>query len=110
MAVEPGGGCAPSSGPRGPEQPYDPISRQFTDYVGGAVTEWALGYPAVADELGLVRDTDVLDFGCGGGDFAAFLAGRGARVLAVDVSAEMVALARSRHGAQAFFCLNAAAA
>ena len=69
------------------------------------MTEWALGYPAVAAELGFVRDADVLDFGCGGGNFAAFLADRGARVLGVDVSAEMILLARSRHGGHADFRL-----
>jgi len=105
MAIEPGGGCAPRSSSSGPEQPYDPISQQFTDYVGDAVTEWALGYPAVVDELGVLRDTDVLDVGCGGGNFAAFLADRGARVLGVDVSAEMIALARSRLGGHAEFRL-----
>src|SRR4051812_14309804 len=103
MAIDPGGGRAPRSSSRPPEQPYDPIAQQFTDYVGGAVTERALGYPAAADELGDLRGADVLDVGCGGGHFAAFLAGRGARVLGVDVSAEMVALARSRHGGHAEF-------
>jgi len=105
MAIEPGGGRAPRPSDSGPEQPYGPISQRFTDYVGGAVTEWALGYPAAADALGGLRDADVLDVGCGGGNFAAFLAGRGARVLGVDVSAEMVALARSRHGGIADFRL-----
>ncbi len=38
----------------------------------------------------------VLDVGCGAGDLAAVLAGRGIRVDAVDRSAAMVALARAR--------------
>ncbi|MGY1712941.1 class I SAM-dependent methyltransferase [Geodermatophilus nigrescens] len=38
----------------------------------------------------------VLEVGCGAGDLAAELAGRAARVDAVDRSAEMVALARAR--------------
>ena len=38
----------------------------------------------------------VLEVGCGAGELAAVLAGRGARVDAVDRSAEMVALARAR--------------
>jgi SAM-dependent methyltransferase len=105
MAIEPHGGRAPRSSSGGAEQPYGPISQQFVDYVGGAVTEWALGYPAAADALGVLRDADVLDVGCGGGNFAAFLADRGARVLGVDISAEMIALARSQHGQQAEFHL-----
>ncbi|MBM7806050.1 SAM-dependent methyltransferase [Geodermatophilus bullaregiensis] len=38
----------------------------------------------------------VLEVGCGAGDLAALLAGRGVRVDAVDRSPEMVALARAR--------------
>src|SRR5438874_70070 len=38
----------------------------------------------------------VLDLGCGTGDLAAALARRGARVTGVDVSAGMLAAARSR--------------
>jgi SAM-dependent methyltransferase len=110
MTTEPGHGCAPGSDSRRPEQRYDPISQRFTDYVGGAVTEWALGYPAAAENLGALRDADVLDLGCGGGNFAAFLADRGARVLGVDVSAEMIALATSRHGGRAEFRLIRSAA
>ena len=47
----------------------------------------------------LVRpDTDVLDFGCGFGRVAAALAPRCRSVLALDVSAGMVAEAKRRHG------------
>ena len=38
----------------------------------------------------------VLDLGCGSGDDTVFLAGRGNRVLAMDLSAEMVAVARDK--------------
>jgi demethylmenaquinone methyltransferase / 2-methoxy-6-polyprenyl-1,4-benzoquinol methylase len=40
----------------------------------------------------------VLDLGCGTGELGAELAGRGARVIGVDVSGEMLLLARRRFG------------
>lgn len=39
---------------------------------------------------------EALDLGCGSGDFARLLAGRAERVLAVDLSPQMLALARER--------------
>jgi SAM-dependent methyltransferase len=63
----------------------------------GAIT------PALADAhghvvaaLGPVRDADLLDLGCGTGRVAELAAARGARVTAVDLSAEMAARARAR--------------
>jgi 2-polyprenyl-3-methyl-5-hydroxy-6-metoxy-1,4-benzoquinol methylase len=52
---------------------------------------WPLLLRALPD-----RCDRVLDAGCGAGDLAAVLAGRAARVDAVDRSPEMVALARAR--------------
>jgi SAM-dependent methyltransferase len=43
----------------------------------------------------------VLDAGCAAGDHAAWLVAQGARVVALDASAAMVALARARLGAAA---------
>jgi SAM-dependent methyltransferase len=43
----------------------------------------------------------VLDAGCAAGDHAAWLVAQGARVVALDASAAMVALARARLGATA---------
>src|SRR5262245_5148649 len=68
LTADPSHGCAPGSDSQGPDQRYDPISQRFTDYAGNAVTEWTLGYPAVAEGLGALRDADVLDVGCGGGN------------------------------------------
>lgn len=39
----------------------------------------------------------VLDVGCGTGDIGAFIAQRGASVVGIDASAEMIAAARERH-------------
>jgi ubiquinone/menaquinone biosynthesis C-methylase UbiE len=46
--------------------------------------------------LGDIRSLTVLDFGCGQGDNSLLLARRGARVIGVDISASLIALARRR--------------
>jgi 2-polyprenyl-3-methyl-5-hydroxy-6-metoxy-1,4-benzoquinol methylase len=64
--------------------------------------EGALGAPdatwhrMVRRRLGEVRGLRVAEIGCGRGDFAIYLAGLGARVTALDFSAEAIAIARER--------------
>jgi SAM-dependent methyltransferase len=52
--------------------------------------------PAMLELLGDAGGRAVLDVGCGAGALAAELVARGARVVGVDVSPEMLALARER--------------
>jgi SAM-dependent methyltransferase len=54
--------------------------------------------PALRALLGAVDGQDVLDAGCAGGEHAAWLAERGARVVALDASEAMVRLTRARLG------------
>jgi 2-polyprenyl-6-hydroxyphenyl methylase/3-demethylubiquinone-9 3-methyltransferase len=72
---------------------------QFADrYAARTPTKAANAYydrPAVQSLLPDVAGRDVLDAGCGPGHYAAWLAARGARVVAIDVTPEMVALARA---------------
>ena len=46
--------------------------------------------------LGEVRGKTVLDFGCGSGENTVPLVERGARVIGIDISPELIALARQR--------------
>src|SRR5262245_66645109 len=46
--------------------------------------------------LGEVRGLRVLDFGCGSGENSLLLARRGARVVGVDISESLIAVARRR--------------
>jgi ubiquinone/menaquinone biosynthesis C-methylase UbiE len=60
-------------------------------------------WPVILDALPPVSGQTVLDLGCGVGDLAAALATRGARVIGVDLSEEMLTAARSRDLPQAEF-------
>ena len=56
----------------------------------------------LAEELGPLGGCRILDLGCGHGWLAARLAASGALVTAVDGSAELLSIARSRHPGVAF--------
>jgi SAM-dependent methyltransferase len=60
----------------------------------------ALEEPEVDRLLGDVRGCDVADVGCGTGRHAIRLAGRGARVTAIDFSEGMLGRARAKPGAE----------
>jgi SAM-dependent methyltransferase len=57
--------------------------------------------PALRALLADVANLDVLDAGCAAGEHALWLSERGARVIALDASDAMVALARERLGERA---------
>jgi SAM-dependent methyltransferase len=90
------------------EQSYDFTTADFNAvYTGGDLlpgaeikgVPWDIGeaQPGVVEMEGQGRfGEDVLDIGCGPGDNAVFLAGRGHRVTAVDASSAAIAQARQR--------------
>jgi 2-polyprenyl-6-hydroxyphenyl methylase/3-demethylubiquinone-9 3-methyltransferase len=84
---------------------------QFADrYAAATPTKAANAYydrPAVQSLLPEVAGRDVLDAGCGPGHYAAWLARRGARVVGLDVTPEMLALARAHVAGLAVTLLEA---
>ena len=81
-----------------------------SDWAGRVGQEWArrvadmedwLGPPGLAGltALGKVRDVSVLDVGCGAGASSRWLAAEGAGVVGVDVSADLLAVAKAASGA-----------
>jgi SAM-dependent methyltransferase len=79
---------------------WDAWAEQFQEEYGGGdhpvVVDWGPGAPA-GDDLGLLGDVDgaeVVELGCGAGQFGLALAGRGATLTGVDVSREQLRYAR----------------
>jgi len=79
---------------------YDECAERFEQHAEEAFWNAHYDRPAVLSLLGDVGGKRVLDAGCGPGIYAEELLARGAEVVAVDASAEMVERARRRLGAR----------
>ena len=73
---------------------YNAIADNYNESEQDAITLWRLGYPLVAKLMGDVTGKLVLDFGCGTGTFSRFLQSKGANVTGVDVSGNMIEVAK----------------
>jgi SAM-dependent methyltransferase len=81
--------------------PYDELAEEYADRIDSWAYNADYERPAV---LSLLPDLDgarVLDAGCGPGKYAELLLDRGADVVGVDVSGNMLAEARDRVGGDA---------
>jgi 2-polyprenyl-3-methyl-5-hydroxy-6-metoxy-1,4-benzoquinol methylase len=83
----------PAEGPR-----YDAVASWYDQWV--AVPEDDPVARSLLRLIGPVRDEQVLDLGCGQGRIARTLAGASNEVVGVDLSAELLAIARSRASEQ----------
>ena len=72
------------------------LAAAYARVTAANVANAAYERPAMRALLGDVRGLDVLDAGCAAGEHSAWLAERGARVVALDASETMVRLARER--------------
>lgn len=77
-------------------QNYNDIANPFDEYVTEAITEWTLGYPKLIGMIEPIAGKQILDYGCGAGNFACVLADRGAQVTGVDVSEGMIQIAKNK--------------
>ncbi|HJD78371.1 MAG TPA: class I SAM-dependent methyltransferase [Corynebacterium pollutisoli] len=75
---------------------FDRAAQAFDNHAADSAYNAHYDRPAMLDLLGDVSDLDILDAGCGSGLYAAELLARGARVVGVDESAELIRLARRR--------------
>lgn len=81
---------------------FEAIARWYDGRMGdeGDDTHRHLLLPALSRVLGDVAGLSVLDIGCASGVYSRLLTKRGARVVGLDLSPSLVALARSREEAQ----------
>ncbi|HCU00110.1 TPA: hypothetical protein DIC20_00215 [Candidatus Dependentiae bacterium] len=78
---------------------YHAIAKDYATYGDDAVTDWFLGffnvYKYLSSPSGDIKGKTVLDYGCGTGKFCRFLKDKGARVIGVDVSSDMLQIAKT---------------
>lgn len=82
---------------------WGPFAADFAEHAEHSAFNALYDRPAVLGLLGDVAGQRVLDVGCGPGLYAEELVSRGASVVGLDQSPEMVHLARRRLGAAAEF-------
>jgi SAM-dependent methyltransferase len=80
---------------------YDTIAARYSARIDDRPWNALYERPTTLTLLPMVNDTDVLDAGCGHGWYTDRLVCHGARVVAVDRSAAMVALAQKRMAGRA---------
>jgi len=73
---------------------YDIVAEKYECYGNEAVTDWLLGYCNVLSFLKPLKKKVVLDYGCGTGKFCRFIRDRGAKVIGVDISKNMIRVAK----------------
>jgi SAM-dependent methyltransferase len=79
---------------------YDAVAVQYAEFVDGVLAEQPLDRAMLAAFADLVRAADVgpvADLGCGPGQVTAHLSALGLTAFGIDLSPEMVALARHAH-------------
>ncbi|HEX5493919.1 MAG TPA: class I SAM-dependent methyltransferase [Mycobacteriales bacterium] len=84
-----------------PQNRYDVMAAHYDADVSQNPINSLYAMPNTLALLPDVSDRRVLDAGCGSGYYTVELVGRGARVVAVDASAQMLQIARRRLGADA---------
>ena len=75
---------------------YDAVAADYAREIGGELAHKPLDRALLAMSVELAGDGRMGDLGCGPGHVSAFLAGHGADMIGVDLSARMVEIARER--------------
>lgn len=84
------------------EAAYDSIAQWYNDWVGNDEDVYKDPYfPPLFDLVGEVADLRICDLACGQGRIARALAQRGAQVVGVDISGELLSIAKQSTDAAA---------
>jgi ubiquinone/menaquinone biosynthesis C-methylase UbiE len=81
---------------------YDEIAEWYDTWVGAGAGSMRGDpfFPSVEALMGEVRGLQICDLACGQGRVARYLADRGAQVVAVDISAKLLEIARGHDAAE----------
>lgn len=82
---------------------YDAVARAYDKQFGDELDGKPLDRALLEAFIELARDGTIADLGCGPGHVTRFLAARHADVIGIDVSSQMVEVARSRALATKFY-------
>ena len=77
-----------------PDTNYDNIALRYNNTEKNAVTLWHLGYDHLIRYLNPIVNKSILDYGCGSGTFSRYLSEKKAIVTGVDVSENMINVAK----------------
>ena len=87
-----------------PDTDYNSIAQSYNNTEENAVTLWRLGYNNLIRYLNPIVNKTVLDYGCGTGTFCRFLSEKKAIVTGVDISENMINVAKDTNsGGIAYF-------
>lgn len=78
-----------------PMQTYDDIAEWYDQWIGTHSMREDPFFPAVEELMGEVEGTRICDLACGQGRVARHMADQGAHVVGIDLSAKLLAIARS---------------
>src|SRR5713226_3702384 len=78
--------------------PYDAIAAWYDAFVRDETHAGNFGLPYLMQLIGDVRGQMICDLACGQGRVARMLAYLGARVVGVDISSELLTMARAEEG------------
>jgi len=73
---------------------YNNIAGRYNNTEKNAVTLWRLGYDNLITYLNPIMNKSILDYGCGSGTFCRFLSEKKAIVTGVDISENMIKVAK----------------
>jgi len=76
---------------------YNSIARDYDIHEKNAITLWHLGYWPLFKRLEPVKNKSILDYGCGSGTFCRFLYEHEAIVTGVDISENMISVAKDNY-------------
>lgn len=80
--------------------PYDDIAEWYDEWVGSHAMDQDAFFPAVEALMGTVAGQRICDLACGQGRVARHLAGLGASVVGIDLSARLLTIARRHEQAE----------